>query len=118
MKRWHRNLLRGLSLLFSVVPAFLAAIYYFPIWYEADKFEIVLPAVGVLFFCICSIPLIRWVGQVIKSPSAPFIWTVMWLFLFTVEKIIEQLIIISGIGALGNAIGALLWAASRKGEDK
>lgn len=115
MKAWKRNLLKVFALAMCTIPPALATIYYFPIWYEESRFEIVIPGVAVMCFCLCSIPLLRWVAKKIKSPSVWMAWTVMAVLLVVMEKIISQLTIICEIGALSNIIGALLWKIAERG---
>ena len=116
MKPWKRNLLKLFSLALCTVPPALATIYYFPIWYEESKFEIIIPGVTVICFCLCSIPLLRWVIKRIKTPAVWMVWTVMAVLLVAMEKILPQLTIICEIGAATNIVGALLWKFAEKGE--
>lgn len=118
MKKWKRNLLKGFSLFFCTIPAFLATLHYFPIWYRENAFEIVVPGIAVLCFCLCSIPILRWIGRALKSPAAWMVWLTLAILLCLVQNIISQLIIICSIGAGGNLLGAVLWKIAEKGEDK
>ena len=118
MKTWKRNLLKGFSLFLCTVPAFLATLHYFPIWYRVNAFDIVVPGVAVLCFCVCSIPLLRWIGRALKSPAVWMVWLALAVLLYLVESIISQLIIICSIGAVGNLLGAVLWNVAEKGENK
>ena len=115
MKLWKRKLLKLFSLAICTVPPALATLHYFPIWYKESKFEIVIPGVAVLCFCLCSIPLLRWVIKKIKTPSVWMVWTVMAVLLVAMEKILPQLTIICEIGAVTNIAGALLWKIAERG---
>lgn len=118
MKPWSRNLLRLLSMTLCTVPPMLVTLHYFPIWYRENQFEVVIPTVAIICFCFCAIPLLRWVRGKIKSPAAWMVWTLMLVILFLLEKVISEMIIIAGVGAAGNILGAFLWKLTSKGEDK
>ena len=118
MKKWKRNLLKGFSLFFCTIPAFLATLHYFPIWYREDAFDIVVPGIAVLCFCLCSIPLFRWIERALKSPSVWMMWLALAILLHLLERIFSQVSIICDIGAGGNMLGAVLWKIAEKGEDK
>lgn len=116
MKPWLRKLLKLFALVFCVAPPAAVTLFFFPVWYAENQFEIVIPAAAVLCFCFCAIPLVKWMGSKLKTPSAWMVWVIMFLVLFALEKIIARMVIISFVGALGNIIGAALWKIAEKGE--
>ena len=118
MRPWVRNFLRFLSLVLCTIPPVAVTLHYFPIWYRENQFEVVIPTVAILCFCFCAIPLLRWLRGKIKTPAAWMVWTLMFVVLFLLEKVIDEVIIISGVGAVGNVLGALLWKISSKGEGR
>ena len=118
MRTWQRNLLKLLSFCLCVLAPAGATLYYFPILYREHKFEIVLPTVAVLCLCVCMIPLFKWISKKIKSPAVWMVWLIMFFMLYGLEKIISQMVIISGIGAVGNIIGAILWKIASRGKEQ
>ena len=116
MKLWKRNALKLFSLILCTIPPALATLYYFPIWYRESRFEIVIPGVAVMCFCLCSIPILRWVMKKIKSPAIWMVWTVAAVLLVAMEKILPQLTVICEIGAATNIVGAVLWKLAERGE--
>lgn len=116
MKRRTSTLLKIISIVLCTVPPAAVTMYYCPEWYRNNRVEMVIPAFAVIAFCFSAIPLIKWVAQKIKTPSAWMMWTGFFAVLFALEKIIEQMVIISLAGAIGNILGAILWKVACKGE--
>ena len=112
-----RNL-RLLGFTFSFLPPVIATLTYFPLWYSRG-IEFFLSGLTLLFLLISAIPLIRIIKNKLKSPSAPLIWLVFFLFFFAVDKISDKCVIISFIGFLGNAIGTAFYKLDKmKGKNR
>ena len=118
MKTWKRTGLKALSIFLCTVPPAAVTIYYFPIWYEVGRVRALAPAISILCFCVSAVPLIRWLSQKIKTPAAWMIWSVMAAVLIVLMQVIEQMVVISVVGAIGNIIGAILWKIANRGEKK
>jgi cobalamin biosynthesis protein CobD/CbiB len=95
-----------------VVPPVWATIAFFPDWMEKG-YKTTFSGVAMLLLAISVLPLLRYVWQKLKSPSAWVIWTILYASLFALNKIIDEALIISQVGALSNAIGCALFYAAR-----
>lgn len=116
MKPRTSKFLKGLSMISCIVPPTGATLYYFPVWYEQSRFEIVIPAAAVLSFCLCAAPLLKWISFKIKSPAMWMVWGIAFALFFLLEKIIDQMVIITLFGLAGNVIGAILWKVAGGGK--
>lgn len=99
-------LLRILGIALSTVPVFVSVISYFPLWREAGGGRLI--SGGALLLVILAwVPLFRFVKRLIASPSAYMMWLVIFLTFFMLSKIAEQMTVISFVGFVGNALGAV-----------
>ena len=99
-------LFRILGIALSTVPVFVSVISYFPLWREAGGGRLI--SGGALLLVILAwVPLFRFVKRLIASPSAYMMWLVIFLTFFMLSKIAEQMTVISFVGFVGNALGAV-----------
>lgn len=118
METKNSKFLYFLALACCVVPPAATTLYYFPMWYRESQFEIVIPALAVLSFCVCAVPLLKWISAKFKSPAAWMLWSVGFAIFMLLEKIIDQMVAITFVGAVSNIIGAILWVVAEKGGKK
>lgn len=114
----HSKLLKFLALAFCILPPAAATLYYFPMWYRESNFEIVVPAMAVFGFCICAIPLLKWIRAKLKSPAIWMLWSVGYAIFSLLEKIVDQMVVITFVGAVSNIFGAILWWIYERGGKK
>ncbi len=113
MKLSYKNLaLHLLGLVFCTVPVACAVISYFPIWRAAGDGSVLSGGVLVLLL-ICSVPIIKYFGRLMKSPSAHMMWLIIFALFFLLSKIAQQMTAISLVGFLGNLIGAVCFKLAR-----
>ena len=108
---------KALGLAFSTLPPLFAVISYFPIWKDRGA-EVMLSGLCLFMILISIIPLIRAVKSALKSPSAPFIWLLIFLVFFSLSKIADDITVISFIGFISNLIGAFFFYLARRFEVK
>ncbi len=106
--------LTALGALVSVVPPALAVMSYFPIW-AARSGEAALSGFTLLLLLIAALPLSRLIKRMIKSPSVPFVWFILFLIFFALSHIANEMVVISLIGFISNLVGAILFRLAKRG---
>ena len=99
---------KSLGLIISILPPFLAVISYFPIWKERGA-EVMLSGISLFLILISAIPLFRMIKSVLRSPSAPIIWFLIFVLFFALSKIADDITVIAFVGFVSNLIGSLLF---------
>lgn len=114
---------RKLYILFSIIaylfcigaPA-ITTLLYFPLFVEQSASNTFSGAV-MFILILCAVPLFNALKKVIKRASVKFMW-LFWLFLFGVlfllEPIIDKVIIVSLVGAVGGGISIIFFAIARR----
>lgn len=102
-----------LGIAFSVIPAAVCVLAYFPLRKIETPEKLI--SVGVLLLLILAfLPLMRVIAARLKSPSAPIVWLIIFITFYLLSEIAEQMIAISFFAFIGNLIGALFFKLSRR----
>ena len=109
----RRIILKSAALLLSVLPPLIAVLSYFPLWREAGA-GTVLSGFTALLLVMAFFPLFKLLRRMLESPSAWVMWLISFLLFFALSRISEQMIVISFIGTLSNAMGAVLYRIAGK----
>lgn len=104
MLRGKYAALTVLGLLMCIVPPLVATALQFPIWIEHSAEATVS---GSVVFCaiLCFVPLYKKILAMLKSPSAPIMWTVFAVVMYVMKSIADEMFIVSVVGAISNVIG-------------
>lgn len=111
------KLIKGGALALDVGVPLAVTLSYFPLWVEKSA-ETTVSGLAVVFILLSIIPALRILKNVIKTPSAPMIWTAVALMLIGLNKIIDQAMVIAVCGAASNGIGSLIYKSGEKIESK
>ena len=103
----------ALGAVVSVVPVALATVSYFPLWIHLGA-DATLSGISFILLAVSAIPLFKMIKAFLKSPAAWGIWLLIFILFFMLSKIANELTVISFIGFISNAIGALLFKISKK----
>ena len=104
---------RTLGIIFSVIPPMLCTLLYFPIYAEASAEKLL--SLGTLtLLLIAFLPLTRIVAARLKSPSATLIWLAIFLLFYLLGRIAAEMTVVSFFGFIGNLIGSVFFALSKK----
>jgi hypothetical protein len=118
MKRlWWRRLLRIIALAVCIIPPVKVTIGYIPLWLGTENgiegfTGMIIPGFAVIVFLFCAIPLFKYIFSKLKTPSAWLIWSVMWVLSELIAKIINEMRVITFVGAICNIVGLILWKIS------
>ena len=108
-----RILWRALGLIMCVAPVAASVLLYFPLWCERGG-GAVLSGFSVLLLILCIIPLGRHLKEMLKSPSGYMLWLVLFIIFLLMSKIAEEMTVISFVGFISNALGAIAFKISEK----
>lgn len=111
------NGLTALGALLCIAPPAVVTLCYFPLWVEKSSSATV-SGLSLVLILISIIPLFRIVKEHISSPSAPVVWLLVCLFCFAFKSIIDQILVISFVGAVSSVAGMFIFWARDKGEKK
>ena len=112
-----RILWRTLGLVLCVVPVAASVLSYFPLWCEKGGGAVV-SGFSVLLLMLSIIPLGKHLKEFFKSPSGYMLWLVMFVIFLLLSKIAEEMTVISFVGFIGNALGAIAFKFAEKCKSK
>ena len=105
-------ILRAIGLILCTVPVFMAVISYFPLWREAGDGRL-LSGGALLLVILAWVPFFRFIKRLIASPSAYMMWLIIFIAFFMLSRIAEEMTVISFVGFVGNALGAVCFKLSK-----
>ncbi len=112
-----RMVFQALGVLFSIVPASVATLLYFPIWMERGAKETVSGLCAFLLI-LSALPLLRFLKGKIGTPSLPLMWGVIYVLVRCLSSIIHQVCVISFVGLLSNLVGHLFFRLAKRSDEE
>lgn len=100
-------LLKKFALVIDVGVPLLVTCSQFPIWVERSS-EATVSGLFLLFAIISCVPFIRRIKEFLKAPSAPVVWGILFLFVYAMRSIIDEVFIVTFFGMASNFLGALI----------
>ena len=107
-KRTKGILLSVLSVLLCVLPPLIVTLSYFPLWVQKSA-EATLSGSALVLMLLCLVPLMRQIAKGIKTPAMWMIWLFLFLLFFALKSIVDELVVVTFVGFLSNATGAILY---------
>lgn len=101
------KLIKGGAIMLDVGGPLIATFTQFPVWVERSA-EATVSGLFLMFAILCSIPLFKSVKEKVKSPSILLLWCVMLAAFVSVRNIIDEMMVISFVGAVSNGVGLVL----------
>lgn len=101
----------------DVIAPLWATIAQFPVWVERSAGATVSGLFIVIAF-LCCIPFYKIIFKWLKSPSIPILWTVIFVLLYALSRIIEQMLVVCVVGIFSNYIGAVLYKIGTRIEER
>lgn len=99
-----KTLLKAAALTVDVGGPLIATLTQFPIWIERSAGATVSGLV-VFFAIVSALPVAKHFGSALKTPSIPLVWGLIFCGLLALSAIITEMIVISFVGLVSNAIG-------------
>lgn len=106
-------LLYALGLVLCVVPVATSVLFYFPLWCAKGGGAVV-SGFSVLLMILCLIPFGKHLKEIFKSPSGYILWLTLFIIFLLLSKIANEMTVISFVGFIGNALGAVAFKLSQK----
>jgi hypothetical protein len=102
------KILKWLAIGIDVGVPLAATLSQFPLWVDRSTASTIsgLSLVLIAFACI---PFYRQIREYFKSPSAPVLWTVLFLLFTVLENISSEIKVICFFGAIANYIGSCIY---------
>lgn len=105
------------ALLLDIGAPLAATLSQFPVW-VARSSDATVSGIFLVFALLSAIPLMRAIKSAIHSPSAPMVWTGIFLVFFALNSIMSEALIICGVGAVSNWVGAAIHKLGTKVAEK
>lgn len=90
-----------------------ATLLQFPVWIAASD-TATMSGTFVVIAAICSIPFFKQIKAYMKSPAAWVMWGVMLGAFVALRAIIDQMVIVCGIGFAANVLALPIYKAAEK----
>ena len=100
--------LQASALVLDVGAPLAATMSQFPVWVEESS-EATVSGLFLIFAILTAIPLFRQLRELVKSPSMPVIWLVMFVGFWALRNIIDEMIMISLVGVVSNSVGTVVY---------
>lgn len=100
----------GLSL--CIIPPLCATLFYFPMWsVEGAK---IVPGITLVLLLLSALPLYKLLRDALRSPASYAVWLILFILFLLLSRIAEEMTVISFVGFIGNAVGAIFLRLGRK----
>lgn len=103
-KRTQGSILKGAAVTLDVGGPLVATITQFPAWIERSSGS-TMSGLFVVFALLSAIPMFKFFGKNLKSPSSVMLWAIGLGLLIALRTIVDEMIIICFVGVLSNTIG-------------
>lgn len=86
----------------------VATLSQFPMWI-AKSAEATMSGLCLILLVLSVIPFLKQLKEYFKSPSAWVLWGAVFVVLFMLRSIIDQILVVAFAGFLANALGAVIY---------
>lgn len=112
-KKTKGRVLKTSAVVLDVAAPLGATIAQFPIWIE-DSARATVSGLFLVFAFLCCIPFYKVIFSWLKSPSIPILWTVIFVLLYALAQIINQMLVVAVVGIISNMIGSFIYKYGEK----
>lgn len=91
----------------------IATLSQFPIWVEKSTAATV-SGLFLVFALLSVIPLFNWLKKKFSAPSIKLVWTILFVVIYAMRAIIDQMLLITFVGMLSAYIGDVLYSLGEK----
>ena len=108
--------LRILGVLISSLPPIIAVFSYFPLW-KGESEAAALSGLTLALLIIGAAPIFKYLKRILKSPSVYVIWLLIFILFVSLREIADEMVVISFVGFISNAIGAIIFKLGERKTD-
>ena len=102
-----------LGFLLCILPPIICTASYFPIWKDSGQ---AVSGGVLLLLLISAYPLYKFIKQSLTSPAAYTVWLILFIMFSLLSQIAVQMTVISFVGFIGNALGAVCFYFAKRAE--
>lgn len=95
----------------ATVPPFVATCTQFPMWVEHSS-KATMSGLFLVLAVISCLPFLKQIKEYAKSPASWAVWGVILVSLILIRNIINQMIIVAGVGLISNLISTGIFKIS------
>ncbi len=110
-------IIKGAAIALDVVAPLVATLSQFPLWIEKSA-DATMSGLCLIFILISCLPFIKQIREFFKSPSSWMIFTILFVFFVVMRNIIDQMLVVSFVGAVANIAGTGIYALGRHISEK
>lgn len=99
---------KGTAILLDVGVPMAATLTQFPVWIERSS-DATVSGLFLLFAMLSCLPFLKQIREYMKSPSVWSLWCILFVSLFALRNIIDEMLVIAFWGLLSNVIGAVVY---------
>ena len=102
------KILKGVALGIDVGVPLATTLSQFPIWVDRSAASTA-SGLCLMLIALSCVPFYRQIKEYFKSPSAPVLWSVLFVLFAVLENIASEIKIVCFFGALANYIGSCIY---------
>ena len=107
------SVLHIIGLCLCIAPPAVCTLMYFPLWKNADAGTNIAGGCALLLV-LCAMPLFKLLKRHFSSAASYVFWLASFLLFFALSKIAHEMTVISFVGFVSNAVGAVFFAIARR----
>ena len=107
-----RGTIKVIAVAIDVGAPLIATLTQFPIWVERSA-EATVSGIFLVFALLSAVPLFKSFKRLLRSPSSPLMWGLIFVFFYALRAIVDEMIFISFVGLVSNVIG---WGMEKYGQ--
>ena len=111
-KKTTSRVLKVSAITLDIGAPLTATLAQFPVWIDKSAGATVSGIFIVMAF-LCCIPFYKVIFSWLKSPSMPLLWSIIFVVLFALSQIIDQMLVVCIVGMISNLAGAGLYKAGK-----
>ena len=111
-----RRIFFAIGILISAAPPIAATLSYFPLWVTRGE-GAVLSGTAALLILIGALPILKTLRAALRSPASTTVWLIIFITFFALSSIANEMKVISFVGFLGNAVGAIFFRLAKKDKE-
>jgi hypothetical protein len=107
------KVIKGAAVTLDVAAPLIATLSQFPVWVERSS-DATVSGLFLIFALLSILPFLKAIKEYFKSPSVWVIWIICFVFFVVMRNIIDEMLIVSFIGAVANIVGAGIYKVGKK----
>lgn len=109
------RLLKASGLAIDVAAPLITTLTQFPLWIEKST-AATISGLFLVFALLSVIPLFKWLKEKFSTPSIKLVWTVIFVVIYALRSIVDQMLIIACVGMISAYVGDIVYALGDKYE--